>query len=96
MASDERALATDTQLTTGFEDLVGDAKAALRRALFNSPDKKTIVSVATTILEMAGQREKVRSKYAGEVSRVPILIKDSNVQLLLETARHIGVDVDER
>ena len=86
--------ANTTQVTTGFEDLAKEARRVLRKLLYRGNDKMA-KEVAITVLEMNGQREKVKSQYLLERPVTPILIKDSNVQLLLETARHIGVYIDE-
>ena len=75
------ALAADKNY---FEDLVPEAKSVLRRVMPNTGDKKLAKSTAVDILEFAGRRKEAPSE-----QRPPVLIKDSNVQLLVTAASEI-------
>jgi hypothetical protein len=66
-----------------FEDLVPEAKSVLRRLMHNSRDEKIIRGTAVDILDRAG----VKAKEAAQSA--PILIKDSQVQLLVQVAAEI-------
>jgi hypothetical protein len=64
---------------TVYDDLEEDAKAVLRRALFMSGDEKLATRVALDIL---------KARNEGSVgSGQQIVIKDSQIQLLMTTAR---------
>ena len=66
-----------------FKDLVPAAKSELSRILRNSENEKLVVEVSKMILEGAGE---LKPAQVG----AQILIKDSQVQLLVATAKEIG------
>jgi hypothetical protein len=62
-----------------LEDLKSEATEVLRRALFMSRDEKTTVKLATDILN--------NLKDTREDASRPIVIKDSQIQILLQVSR---------
>ncbi len=64
--------------TTQFDDLVPEAKSVLRRLMHNSGDVKLQKATAVDILEAAGAK-----KVAGSMQVVPIMIKESDVKILV-------------
>ena len=68
-----------------FRPLVLEAKDVLRRTMLNGVDKKLAASMALEILDRAGEVKKTDNI----VSR-PVIIKDSQVQLLVQVAGEIS------
>lgn len=66
-----------------FEELVPEAKSVLRRIMHNTRDDKIAGITAKEILVMAGVKPKESAP------TVPVLIKDSHVQLLVQVASEI-------
>ncbi len=62
-----------------LEALKGDAVESLRRVLYTSKDEKTVTKVATDILRSLNE--------TAETSGRPIIIKDSQIQILVRVAR---------
>lgn len=67
-----------------FADLVPEAKMVLRQLMHNSSDSKLRRSTAVDIIEAAGAKAD-----RGQMMLPPIMIKDSQVALLLAGAREI-------
>jgi len=67
-----------------FRPLVLEAKDVLRRSMLNSGDKKLAVSTALEVLDRAGETKKTDTG----ISR-PVIIKDSQVQLLVQVAKEV-------
>jgi hypothetical protein len=66
-----------------YTPLLDEARSTLRQIMLNSKDNKIRVSTATEILDRGGETRKPSS-----VSSAPqILIKDSQVQLLVKAAK---------
>lgn len=75
------------QLQTGnniFRPLVPEAKDVVRRLMLDNGDKKLAGSMALEVLDRAGETKKTST----EISR-PIIIKDSQVQLLVQVAKEL-------
>lgn len=64
---------------TAYDDLQEDAKAVLRRALYLSGDEKLATKVALDILKAGNE--------GSSDAKGGIVIKDSQVQLLMTVAR---------
>jgi hypothetical protein len=62
-----------------LEALKGDAVESLRRVLYTSKDEKTVTKVATDILRSLSDTAEVMGR--------PIVIKDSQIQILVQVAR---------
>ena len=67
-----------------FEPLLDEARSTLRQVMLNSKDVKVRVSTATEILDRGGQTKKPTSDGRAGTQ---ILIKDSQVQLLVKAAK---------
>lgn len=65
-----------------FEDLVPDAKRTLRRNMLMSHDNKLAVDTAKDVLDRAGQTKKVEER-----AQRPVVITNSQIQLLLQVAK---------
>lgn len=78
---DNSQLATQTNI---FRPLVPEAKDVLRRLMLNSNDKKLAGNMALEVLDRAGETKK--NDLA--VTR-PVIIKDSQVQLLVQVAKEV-------
>jgi len=66
-----------------YAPLLDEARSTLRQIMLNSGDNKIRVSTATEILDRGGETKKPSS-----VAAAPqILIKDSQVQLLVRAAK---------
>ena len=67
-----------------YAPLLDEARSTLRQVMLNSKDTKMRVSTATEILDRGGETKKPTS---GGAAGTQILIKDSQVQLLLKAAK---------
>ena len=68
-----------------FRPLVLEAKDVLRRTMLNGPDKKLAVNTALEVLDRAGETKKTDN-----ITSRPVIIKDSQVQLLVQVAGEIS------
>ena len=68
-----------------FRPLVLEAKDVLRRTMLNGPDKKLAANMALEILDRAGETKKT-----DQTTSKPVIIKDSQVQLLVQVAGEIS------
>lgn len=67
-----------------FADLVPDARRTLRRVMLMSHDNKLATETAKDVLDRAGQTKKIEER-----QQRPIIISDSQVNLLLQVAKEI-------
>lgn len=67
-----------------YKPLLDEARSTLRQIMLNSKDAKIRVSTATEILDRGGETKKPTG---GVGAGTQILIKDSQVQLLLKAAK---------
>lgn len=77
----------DNQLETRkniFRPLVPEAKDVLRRLMLNGADKKLAGNMALEVLDRAGETKKTDQ----EITK-PVIIKNSQVQLLVQTAKEV-------
>ena len=72
-----------------YTEMAPAAKSALRRILLNSDDEKLVISIAEQILDREGSHPR-RGKDNEAVSRRPIVITDSNVQLLMVAGNEVS------
>lgn len=88
MSGEIQADVYNKQLQAGnniFRPLVPEAKDVIRRLMLNNGDKKLAGSMALEVLDRAGETKKTST----EVSR-PVIIKDSQVQLLVQVAKELS------
>lgn len=67
-----------------FQDLIPDAKRTLRRTMLMSYDSKLALDTAKDVLDRAGQTKKVEER-----AQRPVVITNSQIQLLLNVANEI-------
>jgi len=67
-----------------FRPLVSEAKDVLRRLMLNGKDKKLAGNMALEVLDRAGEGKKTDQG----INR-PVVIKDSQVQLLVQVAKEV-------
>jgi hypothetical protein len=68
-----------------FKELVPDAKRTLRRTMLMSRDNKLSAETAKDVLDRAGETKKVEER-----AQRPVVITNSQINLLLEVAKEVS------